>query len=365
MASATDIMALHDKTMEWLQGSHAEAPRMARRLLALASPGAEALSDKQRIDEFVDAAIEAAGELIRHAELQPPPSSDDKIAMDRDRWRRVAERLETEKPALDKTVAEPPPRPSPESKPVEWLWWGCDELGVEHMSFGRWHKHPCQHRYKYAKPQTTEHDHPISTAALPTADALTATERQMRNAPMTKPESMLEIAAMCHREKWQFGESLAFDVLHRIGDLARAKAEIAREQARWANDVVVTATGVFPQNYVVRSPCDPPLPKPDFLYIEGTVYRKESAKTPEEKVREMEDRKQIDSLAKRCNDFNDQVNELRSRRDDMLAAFKAIRHRAAADSDLYQSVGHLSLANSLSFIAETADAAIAKAEAVS
>ncbi|TIP94829.1 MAG: hypothetical protein E5X60_23295 [Mesorhizobium sp.] len=139
---------------------------------------------------------------------------------------------------------------------------------------------------------------------------------------MTKPESMLEIAAMCHREKWQFEESLAFDVLHRIGDLARAKAEIAREQARWANDVVVTATGVFPQNYVVRSPCDPPLPKPDFLYIEGTVYRKESAKTPEEKVREMEDRKQIDRLAKRCNDFNDQVNELRSQRDELLAALK-------------------------------------------
>ncbi|RWL14846.1 MAG: hypothetical protein EOR57_31365 [Mesorhizobium sp.] len=139
---------------------------------------------------------------------------------------------------------------------------------------------------------------------------------------MTKPESMLEIAAMCHREKWQFGESMAFDVLHRIGDLARAKAEIAREQARWANDVVVTATGVFPQNYVGRSPCDPPLPKPDFLYIEGTVYRKESAKTPEEKVREMEDRKQIDSLAKRCNDFNDQVNELRSQRDGLLAALK-------------------------------------------
>lgn len=63
-----------------------------------------------------------------------------------------------------------------------------------------------------------------------------------------------------------------------LAEAGRAKAEIAREQARWANDVVVTATGVFPPNYVVRSPCDPPLPKPDFLYIEGTVYRKEPAK---------------------------------------------------------------------------------------
>ncbi|TIO15589.1 MAG: hypothetical protein E5X86_19655 [Mesorhizobium sp.] len=26
MTTATDIMALHDKTMEWLQGSHAEVP---------------------------------------------------------------------------------------------------------------------------------------------------------------------------------------------------------------------------------------------------------------------------------------------------------------------------------------------------
>lgn len=36
----------------------------------------------------------------------------------------------------------------------------------------------------------------------------------------------------------------------------------------------------------------------------------------------MEDREQIDRLAKRCNDFNDQVNELRSQRDELLAALK-------------------------------------------
>ncbi|WP_287210710.1 hypothetical protein [Mesorhizobium sp.] len=56
----------------------------------------------------------------------------------------------------------------------------------------------------------------------------------------------------------------------------RLKAELAQlrsDQARWTNAVVVSATGLYPQDYVVRSPCDPPLPKPDVLYIDGAVYR--------------------------------------------------------------------------------------------
>ncbi|RWP29887.1 hypothetical protein [Mesorhizobium sp.] len=52
--------------------------------------------------------------------------------------------------------------------------------------------------------------------------------------------------------------------------------DLETEQARWTNAVAVTVPGVFPQDYVVRSPCDPPLPKPDVLYIDGAVYRRES-----------------------------------------------------------------------------------------
>lgn len=62
------------------------------------------------------------------------------------------------------SVSEPANAPALESKPVEWLWWGQDARGKDHVSFGRWQKHPCQYRYKYASPQATEHDHPVTTA---------------------------------------------------------------------------------------------------------------------------------------------------------------------------------------------------------
>lgn len=60
-----DIMALHDETMEllMLNSGNTEQPRLVRALLAIASPAAESMSDKQRIDEFVSLAIEAAGAL--------------------------------------------------------------------------------------------------------------------------------------------------------------------------------------------------------------------------------------------------------------------------------------------------------------
>jgi hypothetical protein len=50
--------------------------------------------------------------------------------------------------------------------PVEWLWFGQDESGERHVSFGRWQTHKCQHRYKYAVPQATEHDHPPAGCIL-------------------------------------------------------------------------------------------------------------------------------------------------------------------------------------------------------
>ena len=52
----------------------------------------------------------------------------------------------------------------------DWVWYGVDENGESHVSLGRWQKHPCQFRYKFAEVQPTEHDHtradPIPAAAL-------------------------------------------------------------------------------------------------------------------------------------------------------------------------------------------------------
>jgi hypothetical protein len=44
-------------------------------------------------------------------------------------------------------------------EPVEWLWYGVDDAGKTHVSFGRWQSHACQYRYTFAVPQPTEHDH--------------------------------------------------------------------------------------------------------------------------------------------------------------------------------------------------------------
>ena len=41
----------------------------------------------------------------------------------------------------------------------DWVWYGVDSDGNSHVSLGRWQKHPCQFRYKFADPQPTEHDH--------------------------------------------------------------------------------------------------------------------------------------------------------------------------------------------------------------
>lgn len=41
---------------------------------------------------------------------------------------------------------------------ARWVWYGEDETGLTHLSFGRWAKHPCQLRYKLAAVQPTEHD---------------------------------------------------------------------------------------------------------------------------------------------------------------------------------------------------------------
>lgn len=50
---------------------------------------------------------------------------------------------------------------------AEWLWFGVDQLGHQHVSFGRWQAHPCQFRYKFADPQATEHDRPVSASPTP------------------------------------------------------------------------------------------------------------------------------------------------------------------------------------------------------
>lgn len=46
------------------------------------------------------------------------------------------------------------------AEPAEWLWYGVDDRGETRVSFGRWQSDVCQHRYKFAHPQPTEHDHP-------------------------------------------------------------------------------------------------------------------------------------------------------------------------------------------------------------
>jgi hypothetical protein len=45
------------------------------------------------------------------------------------------------------------------NEPVDWLWYGEDESSERHISFGRWQRHHCQHRYKLAVIQPTEWDH--------------------------------------------------------------------------------------------------------------------------------------------------------------------------------------------------------------
>ncbi|RUU80485.1 hypothetical protein [Mesorhizobium sp. M7A.F.Ca.MR.362.00.0.0] len=44
-------------------------------------------------------------------------------------------------------------------------------------------------------------------------------------------EALLLLAARCHREKWAFENTEAFDVLHRIGDDANKTVIAARGQA--------------------------------------------------------------------------------------------------------------------------------------
>lgn len=56
----------------------------------------------------------------------------------------------------------------------DWVWYGVDSDGNSHVSLGRWQKHPCQFRYKFADPQPTEHDH--------RADLHDATERKLAKA---------------------------------------------------------------------------------------------------------------------------------------------------------------------------------------
>lgn len=53
-----------------------------------------------------------------------------------------------------------------------WLWYGEDEAGETHVSFGRWQKHSSQRRYKLAEVQPTEHDHPSTDRVAQAARVL-------------------------------------------------------------------------------------------------------------------------------------------------------------------------------------------------
>ncbi|RWI35539.1 hypothetical protein [Mesorhizobium sp.] len=58
----------------------------------------------------------------------------------------------------------------------------------------------------------------------------------------------------------------------------RLKAELAQlrsDQVRWTNAVVVSAPGLYPQDYMISPPCAEPKPKPDVLHIDGAVYRRQ------------------------------------------------------------------------------------------
>lgn len=53
----------------------------------------------------------------------------------------------------------------------DWVWYGVDENGDSHVSLGRWQKHPCQFRYKFAEIQPTEHDRTRATLAEISSEA--------------------------------------------------------------------------------------------------------------------------------------------------------------------------------------------------
>lgn len=72
----------------------------------------------------------------------------------------------------------------------DWVWYGVDGDGNSHVSFGRWKKHPCQFRYKFADPQPTEHDHH--------ADLHDATKAQLAKAV----EALRNMVVIAEADKW-------------------------------------------------------------------------------------------------------------------------------------------------------------------
>lgn len=119
--------------------------------------------------------------------------------------------------------------------------------------------------------------------------------------------ALLLIAATCHREKWAFENTEAFDVLHRIGDDANKAVIAARGKVKPHADTRCEDCRERGFNEIEAAP---PV---GYLFEIITDYQKQNETL----------RAEIGSIAKRRNDFNDQVNELRSRIDDMLAAPEA------------------------------------------
>jgi len=77
----------------------------------------------------------------------------------------------------------------------DWVWYGVDENGESHVSLGRWQKHPCQFRYKFADVQPTEHDR---------ADTAAIREAALREAAKTASARCRK----CSGEGWLWGAEL-------------------------------------------------------------------------------------------------------------------------------------------------------------
>ncbi|RWQ35819.1 MAG: hypothetical protein EOS20_17245 [Mesorhizobium sp.] len=137
-----------------------------------------------------------------------------------------------------------------------------------------------------------EHEQEIEAAATrAAAAALTALqaenerllrEREITNAMVEQLHGPLSVAALTARAERAEAElaaeryALAHEIKIKQGLVTKMR-ELETEQARWTNAVAVTVPGVLRQDYMVVSPCGLAPPKPDVLYIDGAVYRRETA----------------------------------------------------------------------------------------
>lgn len=74
---------------------------------------------------------------------------------------------------------------TPKGSVIDWLWYGVDENGGQHLSFGRWQKHPCQHKFIVKGPELNN--------LVATAGVLERSVANMRN-----PQNVAEAAMLVH-----------------------------------------------------------------------------------------------------------------------------------------------------------------------